>query len=227
MVRKNWGFYLGISERVIIFYVAVWTLMNRRLYYIQEKGLVLRQTVFIFLILILPYLAEKRGIPFQRFPFKLDAIVLSPLFLDTIGNFSTASILSYDRWDFFDNISHFWSSGIFTFLMFTIFVSYLYPKNIEIETKRVFKASLMSGVFIEILWEIWEYYSDFTQGTVLVGGWTDTAGDIFLSFLGSLTAASLYSLWYIKSKEEIRDKYLFNFSQLINGKKRKEIKMPS
>ena len=215
LLKKNWGFYLGVFERIIIFSIGIWTFFNFQLFYIEEKGLVFRQAVFIVLIFVIPYLAWKRRIFLKDFPFKTDAIILSPLFLDTIGNFSSNFILSYDRWHFFDEIAHFWGSGVFTFLAFVILISYFYAKNKKPGIFYFFWVSLAIGIILEGACEIWEYYYDFRHGTILVGGLNDTLGDIAAGFFGSLFASGLCSFWYIKSKTETKKKHLFNLSRLF------------
>lgn len=215
LLSKNWGFYLGVFGRIVILFAGIWTFFNLQHPYIIEKGLVFRQAVFIVLIFIIPYLAWRKRISLKEFPFKTDAIILSPLFLDTIGNFSTHFILSYDRWDFFDKIAHFWGSGVFTFLAFIILISHFYAKNKKPEVFYLFWLCLTIGIILEGFWELWEYYYDFSHGTILVGSLGDTLGDIFAGFFGSLFASGLCCFWYIRLKTEEKKKYLFNFSQLF------------
>ncbi len=215
LLKKDWGFYLGIFERIIIFSVGIWTFFNFQHPYVVEKGLVFRQAVFIVLIFVIPYLAYRRRIFLKDFPFKADAIILSPLLLDTIGNFSTHFILSYDRWDFFDKIAHFWGSGVFTFLAFIILISYFYAKNKKTEIFYLFWLSLAIGIILEGFWEIWEYYYDFRHGTILVGGLGDTLGDMVAGFFGSLVASGLCCFWYIRLKTEEKKEYLFHLSRLF------------
>ena len=216
-MKKNWGFYFGIFERIIIFSVGIWTFFNLQHSYVIEKGLVFRQAVFIVLIFVIPCLAYRRKILLKDFPFKADAIILSPLLLDTIGNFSTHFILSYDRWAFFDKIAHFWGSGVFTFLSFIVLISYFYTKNKKPEIFYLFWLSLAIGIISEGFWEIWEYYYDFRHGTILVGGLSDTLGDIVAGFFGSLAASGLCCFWYIRLKIGAKKKYLFNFSRLFTN----------
>ena len=214
-LKKNWGFYLGIFERVVIFSVGIWTFFNLQHPCVIEKGLIFRQAIFIIVIFILPYLAWKKKIPFKEFPFKIDAIILSPFFLDVIGNFSSYFILSYERWNFFDKIAHFWGSGVFTFLAFIILISHFYAKNKKIQIFSLFWLCFLIGIALEGIWEAWEYYYDFSHKTILVRGWGDTIGDVIAGFFGSLAVAGLCSFWYIRAKEEIKEKYLLKLSRLF------------
>jgi len=217
LLVKNWGFWLGIIERITILYFGIWTFFNTHLFYIQMKGLVSRQAFFIALIFVVPFLAWKRKISLKDFPFKTDAVLLSPLLVDTIGNFSSRFILNYDRWDFFDKIAHFWGSGVFTFLACTVLISRFYNRNKETEIFYFFWICVAIGVLSELFWEIWEYYYDFKHGTILVGGTGDTIGDIVAGFFGSLVFSGLYSFWYIKLRPESKKKYLSGLSRLFNG----------
>ncbi len=220
--RKNWGIWLGALERIIIFSVGIWTFFNPHLSYIREKGLVLRQAVFIIAIFIIPCLARRKRIPLKEFPFKIDALILSPLCLDTIGNFSSRFVLSYDRWDFFDKIAHFWGSGVFTFLAFVVLISCFYAESKKPEVFYLFWLCLVIGIILEGFWEVWEYYYDSRHGTILVGGLGDTIGDAVAGFFGSLTASGLCSFWYIKSKAETKKKYLSSLSWLFTNHNTRE-----
>ena len=222
LLRKNWGFYLGVFERAVIFTVGIWTFLNFQTPNIEEKGLIFRQAVFIILIFIIPCLALGKRIPLKEFPFKTDAIILSPLLLDTIGNFSTHFILSYDRWGFFDKVAHFWGSGVLTFLFFVILISYFYAKNKKPRIFYFFWLSLAISIIAAGLWEILEYCHDLSRGTILVGGWSDVIGDMVAGFFGSLIASSLCCFWYVRSKIEAKQKYLSAISLLLPVKMAKD-----
>lgn len=209
----NWGSLLGTFQRVVIILISIWTFIFNELDYVVGKGLVLRQLVFLVLIFVVPYFAYKNKISIENFPFKTDAILLIPLFIDTLGNFFGR--LAYGQFGYMDKVAHFIGSGVFTFLAFVLITSYLHSYKIKPRILTLVILGIAVGFALEGLWEIWEYYYDLTYNTYLVNDLADTIGDMVASFIGSLIISLICSLWYSSVKEETREKYLFTLSRLF------------
>ena len=202
--RKNWGLYLGIVARVVIIVAFLWTFMNIDNLYIERKGLVIRNLIWLVLSLALPLLAWRRRIPLSQYPFRTDALLITPLAVDMGANMVAGSSDTwYLYWNWGDKVAHFWGSGIVAFFIFLLMAS----RNHYHNNQPSYRSTILVSLALSGIWELYEYLSDVICGTeVFVDGWLpgglqlsrwqDAVADLSFGFLGILLCVYLCQRWY-------------------------------
>ena len=230
-LRKNWGLYLGIVARVVITIAFLWTFFNISNLYIERKGLIMRNPVWLALSLALPLLAWRRKVPPSQYPFRTDALLVSPLAIDMGANMVAGSSDTwYLYWNWGDKIAHFWGTGIVAFLIFLLMASRSHYHN----NQPSYRSTILLSLVLSGVWELYEYLSDTIWGTeVFVGGWLlggwqlsrgqDAMADLSFGFLGILLCVYLCQKWHKMSSQPERDRYLEMigclFSPILNIRK--------
>ena len=214
--RKNWGLYLGIVARMVIAIAFLWTFINLDNLYIRQKGLLVRNPILFMLSLLLPYFARRSEIPPSQYPFRTDALLITPLAVD-MGATTVAGSSNtwYLYWNWGDKIAHFWGSGIVAFLVFLLLSS----RNHYHNKQPGYRSTILLSLALSGVWELYEYLSDVICGTeVFVGGWLpggwqlsrwqDAAADLSFGLLGILLCAYLCQRWYKMNSQPEREGYL-------------------
>jgi hypothetical protein len=215
--------------RLVIIVAFLWTFININNLYIERKGLVMRNPVWLALSLALPLLAWRRKIPPSQYPFRTDALLISPLAVDMGANMVAGSLDTwYLYWNWGDKMAHFWGGGIVTFFIFLLIASRNHYHNNQLGHKSIILVSFA----LHVVWELYEYLSDVIFGTeVWVGGgwlsggwrlsgWQDSVADLSFGFLGILLCVYLCQRWYKMSPQPEKERYLsiteHLFSPILN-----------
>jgi hypothetical protein len=201
---------------VVIVTAFLWTLLNINNLYVERKGLVMRNPVWMVLSLMLPLLAWRGKIPPSQYPYRTDALLVSPLAVDMGANMVAGSASThYLYWAGGDKIAHFWGSGILAFFVFLLIAS----RNHYHSEQPGYRSTIPLSLALSGVWELYEYLSDVILGTkVFVGGWLpgnwrlsgwqDSVADLSFGFLGILLCLYLCQLWYKMSPQAEKDRYL-------------------
>ena len=151
------------------------------------KTMVLRFVVYSNLVLIIPliWFAKGKKTPYPHFP---DFVFGFPLLLDLAGNYS---YLFWTNW--YDKFLHCVVIVIFGFFLLSLLFA------IDKKSSRLLIALAAMGILSasHILWEIFEYYLQYSFGQNLYLSYADTMGDFTAAFIGSLVVFSLpfFGLW--------------------------------
>ncbi len=121
----------------------------------------------------------------QPIPWWPCAIIMASFLWDALGN----SLDLYDRWEPFDNVSHFvtwflllWGIGLFI-------------ARADVRPRWVLIVLITGlGAAIAVVWEIGEYFTFIQRGTELAGAYEDTLSDEILGTAGALCAGVLVHL---------------------------------
>jgi len=214
--RKNWGLYLGIVARLVISIAFLWTFININNLYIEQKGLVMRNPVWMVLSLVLPYLAWRRKIPPSQYPFRTDALLISPLVVDMGANMVAGSLDTwYLYWNWGDKVAHFWGGGIVTFFIFLLIAS----RNHYHNNQPSHKSTILVSFALHVVWELYQYLTDVIFGTEVwaggwlpgnwrLNGWQDSVADLSFGFLGILLCVYLCQRWCKINSQPEREGYL-------------------
>ena len=215
--------YLGIAARIVIIIAFLWTFINTDNLYIVRKGLVMRNSLWLVLSLVLPYLVWRRKIPLSQYPFRTDALLISPLAVDMSITMVAGSTSQYLCWEGGDKIAHFWGSGIVAFFIFLLIASRNhYPNN-----QPSYRSAILVSFALAGIWELYEYLSDVLCGTeVFVGGWLlggwklgrwqDAVADLSFGFLGIFLCVYLCQLWYKMSPQPEKERFLGMIERLFS-----------
>jgi hypothetical protein len=63
---------------------------------------------------------------------------------------------------------------------------------------------LVPMLLAPVMWEIFEWFSDYTFGSNLSEGNDDTVGDLMADALGAFTGGGLLVLWTLRSRGSVR-----------------------
>ncbi len=217
---------MGIVARVVIITAFLWTFINIDNLYIERKWLVMRNPVWLALSLALPLLAWRRKIPLSQYPFRTDALLISPLAVDMGANMVAGfSGTEYLYWEGGDKIAHFWGTGTVAFFIFLLISS----RNHYHGKQPGYKSTILLSLALSGIWELYEYLSDVIWGTeVFIGGWLfgglqlgrgqDAVADLSFGFLGILLCVYLCQRWYKMSPQPERKSYLEITGRLLSPK---------
>ena len=205
--------YLGIVARTIIIIAVLWTFINIDSFYVERKGLLLRNLIWLVLSLGLPLLAWRGRIFPSQYPFRTDALLISPLVADMGGNMVAGTpTIHYLYWSWADKVAHFWGTGVVAFLIFLLLASGKNYHNNQLRYKPVILLSLvLAGI-----WELYEYLSDRLYHTVLFDGWQDATGDLTAGLLGTLLCVYLCRRWYKMNLQPEKERYLETTGRLFS-----------
>jgi hypothetical protein len=210
--------------RLVIAIAFLWTFISVDNLYIERKGLVMRNPFWLVLSLMLPLLAWRRKIPASQYPFRTDALLISPLAVDMGANMVAGlSATDYLYWNWGDKVAHFWGTGIVTFLIFLLIAARRHRQN----NQPSYKSTILISLALSGIWELYEYLSDVIWGTeVFVGGWLfgglqlgrgqDAVADLSFGFLGILLCVYLCQRWYKMSPQSEKESYLSMTERLLS-----------
>jgi hypothetical protein len=202
--------------RLVIIIAFLWTFININNLYVERKGLVMRNSAWMVLSLVLPYLAWRRKVPPSQYPFRTDALLISPLSVDMGANMVAGSLHTwYLYWKWGDKVAHFWGGGIVTFFLFLLVAS----RNHYHNNQPGYKSTILVSFALHVMWELYEYLTDVIFGTEVwtggwlpgglqLGGWQDSVADLSFGFLGILLCVYLCQKWYRMSSQPEREGYL-------------------
>ena len=186
----------------------------------------MRNPVWLALSLLLPILAWRSRIPATQYPFRTDALLITPLAVDIGANMVVGSYMGqYLYWSWADKIAHFCGAMIVAFFIFLLMARRSYG-NSQPNYKHVILVSLV----LLVSWELYEYLSDRIHGTVLVLGWRDSVGDFVAGLLGVLLCTYWCRRWFKMNPQPERTRYLETLRSLLPpvlGTGKKEYKVGS
>lgn len=126
-------------------------------------------------------------------------ITILALSLDAAGDFFHL----YGRFDWWDQVVHFFVPAIVCFTLFTVINAFWIDK---VKFVLLFKAGRLklslllastSAMSLSALYEIEEYSEDLIFHTNRLGPGTDTANDLFCDFLGVCFAVAIVFIYYL------------------------------
>lgn len=190
MTKKNVGIVINVILRLLIFYFLIEVLVFPDDMRFAGKAIPIRNFLILgslsFLFPILYFLQKKKFIQFfksKRYPFWFDTLYLSLFVLDMAGN----SLNVYNRFFWFDLLSHFHGTGAVSLVLFGVF-------------GLGFLAALGLATIIHVLLEAQEYYTDVFFHTQNVRGIFDTVNDLLVGLLGGGMYVFIY--WLLKEKSK-------------------------
>ncbi len=119
------------------------------------------------------------------------ALIIGATLADTLGNAGKM----YDRWGHYDKVVHFASGGAIAVLAYQA-LRYLEARGMLTYSpmRRAVVSILVSFLLAGLLWETYEFLSDFVFSSERVYGWTDTAGDLIVDIIGAIVAICIMLL---------------------------------
>jgi len=130
----------------------------------------------------------------------------------------------FDRYDYFDKISHFLSGIVFTILGFCIYLYLNRPRPEKLDGNPAISCTyaVFFSVFVAVVWEICEFTGFVTTGHdsqhTLTTGVFDTMQDLIACLLGSLLSAGSFIL-YIKKKIVLITGFVLEEFFILNQKR--------
>ena len=211
---------------MVIIISFVWTFVDINNLSVGQKGLLLRNPVWLLLSLLVPIVALRRRIPPSEYPFRTDALLISPLAIDMGANMVVGSyMVQYMYWSWADKIAHFWGLGVVTFFVFLLMAG----KRRD-NSQPNYKGMILISLILAGIWELYEHLSDRINSTVLVVGWHDSAGDVVAGLLGVLLCTYWCRRWYKMTPQPERERYLETIRRMfppISNTGKKEYKVDS
>jgi len=126
------------------------------------------------------------------------ALIIGATLADTLGNAG----MMYDRLGHYDKIVHFASGAAIAVLAYQA-LRYLESRGMLMYSpvRRAVLAVLVSLLLAGVLWETYEFLSDFVFSSERVYGWTDTAGDLIVDVIGATLAVCVVLLAQVRTAQ--------------------------
>ncbi len=150
----------------------------------EGKGMLFRAPFYLFPLIVVPGIWRLRGRP-EPYPWAVDALVIAPFLLDTLGNVFGF----YNNFDATDDVLHF-VNWVLLIAGVTIAL-----RRTEMGKLNIWTTAYGLGGLAIIWWEFAEYLVQ-EAGTAGLGlTYGDTIGDLLLSSTGGAVGAALVLLF--------------------------------
>ncbi len=176
--------WLNVAAKLLLVALLLFAVARPDLPQFEGNAMAARALTYPVAALVVPigwWIVQRRRGRRVEYPHMMDILVVGPFLVDTAGNAANL----YDTIDFWDDANHVVNWAILVGAFGQLLV------RLPLGRLNVAALAIGFGAVTIIAWELLEYVTFIRDSPELETAYTDTLGDMLLSFSGSVAAAVL------------------------------------